>query len=111
MRRYCLAVDLIDDPKLIAEYESWHRKVWPEIIESIRSSGIEDMTIYRYSNRLFMIMEVNDDFSFEKKAAADLADPKVQEWEEFMWNFQQAITGVKQGEKWVLMEKIFQLYL
>ena len=109
MHRYCLAVDLIDDPKLIAEYESWHRKVWPEIIESIRSSGIEDMTIYRYSNRLFMIMEVNDDFSFGKKAAADLADPKVQEWEEFMWNFQQAIPGVKQGEKWVLMEKIFQL--
>lgn len=109
MRRYCLAVDLIDDPKLIAEYESWHRKVWPEIIESIRSSGIEDMTIYRYSNRLFMIMEVNDDFSFEKKAAADLADPKVQEWEEFMWNFQQAIPGVKKGDKWVLMEKIFQL--
>ena len=109
MPRYCLAVDLIDDPKLIAEYESWHRKVWPEIIESIRSSGIEDMTIYRYSNRLFMIMEVNDNFSFEKKAAADLADPKVQEWEEFMWNFQQAIPGVKKGEKWVLMEKIFQL--
>lgn len=109
MRRYCLAVDLKDDPKLIAEYESWHRKVWPEIIESIRSSGIEDMTIYRYSNRLFMIMEVNDDFSFEKKAKADLADPKVQEWEEFMWNFQQTIPGGKPGEKWVLMEKIFQL--
>jgi L-rhamnose mutarotase len=54
-------------------------------------------------------MEVNDNFSFEKKAVADLADPKVQEWEEFMWNFQQAIPGVKQGEKWVLMEKIFQL--
>lgn len=87
MRRYCLAVDLKDDPKLIAEYELWHKKVWPEIIESIRSAGIEDMKIYRYSNRLFMIMEVNDAFSFEKKAAADLADPKVQEWEEFMWNF------------------------
>lgn len=109
MHRYCLAVDLKEDPKLIEEYELWHKKVWPEIIQSIRSSGIEDMKIYRYSNRLFMIMEVNDEFSFEKKAAADLADPKVQEWEEFMWNFQQAIPGVRPGEKWVLMEKIFQL--
>ncbi len=109
MRRYCLAVDLKDDPKLIAEYELWHKKVWPEIIESIRSAGIEDMKIYRYSNRLFMIMEVNDAFSFEKKAAADLADPKVQEWEEFMWNFQQPIPGTKPGEKWVLMNKIFEL--
>lgn len=109
MPRYCLAVDLKDDPKIIAEYEFWHKKVWPEIIQSIRSSGIEDMSIYRYSDRLFMIMEVNDEFSFEKKAAADLADPKVQEWEDFMWKFQQAIPGVKPGEKWVLMEKIFQL--
>ena len=100
MHRYCLAVDLKDDPKLIAEYELWHRKVWPEIIQSIKSSGILDMAIYRYSNRLFMIMEVNNDFSFEKKAATDLVDPKVQEWEDFMWNFQQAIPGVKAGEKW-----------
>lgn len=109
MRRYCLAVDLKDDPKLIAEYELWHKKVWPEIIESMRSAGIEDMKIYRYSNRLFMIMEVNDAFSFEKKAAADLADPKVQEWEEFMRNYQQPIPGTKPGEKWVLMNKIFEL--
>jgi L-rhamnose mutarotase len=109
MKRYCLTVDLKDDPKLIAEYELWHTKVWPEIIESIRTSGIEDLTIYRYSNRLFMIMEVNEGFSFEKKAASDLANVKVQEWEEFMWNFQQAIPGVKAGEKWVLMDKIFQL--
>ncbi len=109
MTRYCLAVDLKADPKLIAEYELWHKRVWPEIIESIKTSGIEDMTIYRYSNRLFMIMEVNDDFSFEKKAASDHSNAKVQEWEELMWNFQQAIPGVKAGEKWVLMDKIFQL--
>lgn len=109
MRRYCLAVDLKNDSKLIEEYELWHKKIWPEILESIRSSGIEDMTIYRYSNRLFMIIEVNDMFSFEKKVAADLADYRVQEWEELMWNFQQAIPGVKAGEKWVLMDKIFQL--
>ena len=30
MRRYCLALDLKDDSALIAEYEEWHRKVYPE---------------------------------------------------------------------------------
>lgn len=107
MRRYCLAVDLIDDPDLIAVYEEWHRNVWPEIQESIRSSGIEQMEIYRLSNRLFMIMEVNDSFSFEAKAEADAMNPKVQEWETLMWNFQQALPFAKPGEKWVLMDKIF----
>lgn len=109
MDRYCLTLDLKDDPTLIAEYEAWHQKVWPEIIESIRSSGIENMQIYRFANRLFMIMEVNKKFSFEKKRTADAGNAKVQEWEELMWNYQQAIPGVKAGEKWVLMNKIFEL--
>lgn len=109
MKRYCLALDLKDDPALIAEYEAYHKKVWPEILESITGSGIASMEIYRVSNRLFMIMEVNDSFSFEKKSKADLANPKVQEWERLMWNYQQALPGAKPGEKWMLMEKIFSL--
>jgi L-rhamnose mutarotase len=109
MKRYCLAVDLKDDEKLISRYVAMHERVWPEILESIRSEGIESMKIYRFSNRLFMIMEVNDSFSFEKKAAADAANPKVQEWEELMWKYQQAIPGTKAGEKWVLMDQIFEL--
>ena len=70
-RRHCLALDLKDDPDLIAEYERHHREVWPEITRSIRESGIEDMEIYRIGNRLFMVMEVSEDFSFEAKAEAD----------------------------------------
>ena len=111
MKRYCLAVDLVDDPALIAEYEQWHtkEKVWPEIMKSIRESGILDMQIYRVGNRLFMIMEVDDMFSFERKAAMDADNPKVQEWEQLMWKFQQSMPFAKPGEKWVLMDKIFQL--
>lgn len=109
MNRYCLALDLKNDPKLIAEYDEWHQKVWPEILESITSAGIELMQIYRFANRLFMIMEVNDSFSFAKKAAADASNPTVQEWEELMWKYQQAIPGVADGAKWVLMNKIFEL--
>jgi len=58
MLRYCLALDLKDDPKLIAEYEAYHKKVWPEIIDSIKNSGIEILDIYRTGNRMFMIIEV-----------------------------------------------------
>jgi len=108
-KRYCLALDLIDDAALIAVYEQWHEHIWPEIKESIVSAGIEQMEIYRVSNRLFMIMDVNDSFSFEAKAKADAANEKVQEWETLMWNFQQALPFAKPGEKWVLMNKIFSL--
>lgn len=109
MKRYCLALDLVNDPDLIKEYEVMHQQVWPEIQESITSAGIDVMEIYRYGNRLFMIMEVNSKFSFEKKGAMDASNEKVQEWEKLMWKYQQAIPGAKAGEKWVMMDKIFEL--
>jgi L-rhamnose mutarotase len=109
MKRYCLTLDLKDDPGVIKGYEEHHKRVWPEIIRSIRSAGIEQMEIYRYGTRLFMVMGVNDDFSFEKKQQADNSNPKVQEWEELMWNYQQPISGAAKGEKWMLMKKIFEL--
>ncbi len=78
MKRYCLALDLKDDAELIAEYEQIHKNVWPQNIQGIKDAGITVMDIYRTGNRLFMIMEVSDDFSFEKKAAADATNEKVQ---------------------------------
>jgi len=109
MKRYCLALDLVNDPTLIAEYEAYHQEVWPEIQDSITTAGITDMEIYRFENRLFMIMEVDATFSFDHKGAMDASNPKVQEWEQLMWKYQQAVPGAKPGEKWVLMERIFKL--
>jgi L-rhamnose mutarotase len=108
-RRYCYTLDLVDDPQLIAAYERWHTQVWPEVLFSIQSSGIEEMEIYRYGNRLMMIMQVDAQYSHERKAALDLANEKVQEWEALMWKYQQGLPGAKEGEKWVLMNKIFEL--
>ena len=107
--RYCLALDLKPDAELIAEYRRYHERIWPEITKSIRDDGIGQMEIWLTGNRLFMIMETTPDFSFERKSAADASDPKVQEWERLMWNYQQAIPTARPGEKWVLMEKIFDL--
>jgi L-rhamnose mutarotase len=109
MKTFCLALDLKNDDKLIAEYEAYHQAVWPEILESITSSGIESMKIFRTGNRLFMIINASDSFSFEEKGKADASNPKVQDWETLMDTFQQRLPGAKAGEKWVLMEEIFSL--
>lgn len=109
LKRYCFALDLVDDPALMAEYKKYHEKIWPEITKSIVDSGIEVLEIYNVGNRMFMIMEVNESFSFERKSKMDAGNPKVQEWETLMWKYQQALPVAKPGEKWMLMEKIYQL--
>jgi len=108
MKRHCLALDLKNDVELITAYEEYHQNVWPEILQSLSDSGIQNMEIYRISNRLFMIIEVADDFSFENKAKLDANNTKVQDWEVLMWNYQQALPMAKPGEKWLPMDKIFE---
>lgn len=108
-RRFCLTLDLKDDPTLVAKYKRYHEKIWPEITRSIKDAGVIDMEIYLLETRLFMIMEVNESFSFDAKSRADRLNPKVQQWENLMSTFQKSLPQAKPGEKWVLMERVFKL--
>jgi len=109
MKQYCLALDLKDDPALIAEYEDWHTRVSPEIKKSITDAGIISFNIYRVGNRMFAIMETIDDFDPEQKASMDAANPLVQDWENLMWKYQQPLPFARPGEKWMMMKQIFTL--
>ena len=109
MKKYCFALDLKNDKKLIEEYDHYHKIVWPEIVDNIYMTGIVNMEIYRLETRLFMIMEAIDSFSMEEKEESDLMNQKVQEWEDLMWKYQQPLPGQKPGTKWVVMDKIFEL--
>ena len=113
-QRFCLTLDLKDDPQLIAEYKRYHEMIWPEITRSIKDpgikdSGIEDMEIYLLGTRMFVIMEVNESFSFEAQTKADQLNPRVQGWERLMGTFQKSLPQANPDEKWVLMERVFKL--
>lgn len=107
--RYCFALDLKDDPSLITEYENHHANVWPEVRDSFRRAGIENVELYRTGNRLFMLLDTNESFSFEKKKQIDEEDPVVQQWEALMGTYQQPLPWAKDGNKWVLMQTVFKL--
>ena len=109
MKRYCFALDLINDDELISSYKKHHKMVWPEIEKSIKESGVKNLEIYLVENRLFMILEANNNFSLEQKAVADDKDPRVQEWEKLMWKYQKALPTAGPNEKWLQMELIYKL--
>jgi len=109
MKRYVLALDLKPDEALIREYDAYHRAVWPEVLESLRNSGILEMEIFRVGNRLCMVLETTDDFTFEEKARLDAANPKVQQWETLMDTYQDRLPWVAPGAKWALMQSVFRL--
>jgi L-rhamnose mutarotase len=75
----------------------------------VLDAGIVDMEIYLAGTRLFMIMDVNETFSLAAKASADAANAKVQEWEAIMGQFQQPLPQSRPGQRWVEMERVFNL--
>lgn len=109
MPRLCLMLDLKDSSEMIAEYRRYHEHVWPEVTQSLRDAGILEMEIYLRSNRLFMVLDTVEGFSFEAKLQADAKNPKVCEWETLMAKFQQPLPGSKPGEKWQVMDLAFKL--
>lgn len=107
MKRYCQTLTLVDDEGMIARYVEAHSHVWPEIIEGQRQVGILDMQIYRKGRQLFMIMDVKDDFDFQKDMARLATLSRQAEWEAYVAQFQGCAADARSDEKWQLMERIF----
>lgn len=107
-KRFCLALDLKNDPQLIAEYLNHHapENCWPEICAGIKQSGIEIMDIYHTDNRLFMICEMPVEVDFEAAWQAMGTYERQAEWGALMSKFQQALPGHQL--EWVKMKKIYQ---
>ncbi len=110
MQRFCLALDLIDDPSLIAEYEQFHApgSAWPEVTQHDIDAGVLNIEIFRTGNRMFIILETDDAFTFEKKTKMDEQNSKIADWEALMWKFQKPLPWAKEGQKWILMNRIFR---
>ena len=108
--RHCLALDLKDDAALIAEYEAYHRSIWPEVRTHLHAHGVTGMEIYRLGTRMVMLMETDDArYDAEAMAPAMRNDTKINAWEELIWKFQAPTPWTPAGEKWVGMKRIFEL--
>lgn len=109
MKRICYTLNLKNNKTLIKEYINHHKNVWPEIIKSMKDSGIVNAEIYNFSTRLFLLIEVDETFSEKRKKDLDKKNKFVNDWEEMMLKYQELIPNSPHSEKWVKMNKIFKL--
>jgi L-rhamnose mutarotase len=111
LKRYCLTLDLKDDPELIRQYKYWHedKNIWPEIPRGIREVGFNEMDIYLRGTRMFMIVEADESVDFKVAMAKMATLPRQKEWAAFVAKFQQQLPDAKGDEKWMMMERVFKL--
>ena len=111
MTRQVLTVDLKDDPAVIEAYKAHHRRVWPEVLTSLRRAGLADLQIYLLGRRLVMVVELPDGLDVRRAFAAHaVSDPRVVEWEALMKTLQEPAPGSAAGEWWAVMQPVFHLH-
>ncbi|MCA9284066.1 MAG: L-rhamnose mutarotase [Phycisphaerales bacterium] len=109
MRSFAQCLDLVDDPRLIEAYDDLHRRVWPEVVQALRSIGVERMRIFRRGTRLFMYMETTDGFDPARDYQAYADQPRCREWDEQMRRFQRQVPGAPPDSWWAPMALVFDL--
>jgi L-rhamnose mutarotase len=108
--RHVMTVDLKHDPRGIAAYRRHHRRIWPEVRDSLLRVGVLRMDIYQLERRLVMVMDTKKGFDLKRSFAAHVAShPRCAEWEELMKTFQRAPPGARPAQLWTPMESIFHL--
>ncbi|SKA24083.1 L-rhamnose mutarotase [Consotaella salsifontis] len=109
--RKCFAVDIHDDPELIARYREWHRPGGPPaaVTAAIRADDIRALEIYLVGDRMFMLMEQGDRFDAVAKSKSDAENAEVRAWDALMRSFQKALPFAPKGSTWVEMERIYSL--
>jgi L-rhamnose mutarotase len=110
MTRHLFLVHLRDAPGVIAAYREHHQRVWPEVIDSLRRSGIQRMDIHLLGRTAVMTVEVTDGVDVLHAFAAHQASgPRVAEWEQLMKSLQEPSPDAAPGEWWARMEPVFHL--
>src|SRR5205814_4597758 len=86
-------------------YRDYHRRVWPEVLQSLRDVGVDAMDIYLLGRRAVMIVEMTDGLDYRRAFAAHLSsNPRVAERERLMKSLQEPAPGAAAGDWWAVME-------
>ena len=107
MPLFALTLDLKDDERLVEEYLEHHRQVWPEVLEALAGTGVEDIKIFLAGRRLFMVMVAPPGFTPEASFAEYRRNAVAGLWDELMKTYQQKLPGAGPQEWWMRLEPVF----
>ena len=106
MKRFGQTVHL--RPEVEAEYRRLHRKIWSEIEDAIRESGITNYSIFLKDGVMFAYYEyTGPDEELDQRMETLANAPRMQEWWAITKAMQIPLETRAEGEWWANMEEVF----
>lgn len=107
---FCISTNMVADTTMQNEYIKLHVEqqiLWPEVGEGFCNEGFQYITMWKSDRRLVLIVGIPSDMDLDEMSKKNAENhPKVQEWNEYMGQFQEELPGAEAGQKWIFMNKI-----
>jgi L-rhamnose mutarotase len=106
MQRMCRIIKV--KPEIIPEYKRIHAAVWPEILDAIRKSNVQNYSIFlREPENLLISYWEYVGSNYEQDMANIKKAPRMREWWDITDPMQEPLETRKDNEWWAETELVF----
>ncbi|NCI48187.1 L-rhamnose mutarotase [Sediminibacterium soli] len=105
-----LTANLVGNQRLQQQYLEAHATQflkWPEVGQGFCRAGFQQLQLFRNGRQLMLVISIPKDADFEKlNPKTTENNPRMQEWNRLMQQYQEGIAGTEKNETWVFLQKI-----
>ncbi len=109
-KNYLLTANLVEDTILQKEYVAYHNtqfEEWPEVAEGFCNADFLQLLVYRNGRQLLLVISIPADKTLDELNPKTVENnPRMDEWNQIMANYQEGIEGTSAGEVWVFLEPV-----
>jgi hypothetical protein len=105
-----LTANLVKDKKKQKEYLDHHAtqfEKWPEISNGFCNANFQQLLLFKNERQLMLVISIPKGESLDKLNPKTVENnPRVNDWNNIMKQYQEGIIGTKPGETWVFLQPI-----
>ena len=105
-----LTANLVSDTAKQSEYLQYHAtqyQQWPEVANGFCNADFQQLLVFRNGRQLMLVISIPTGESLDKlNPETTKNNPRVDDWNTIMKQYQEGIAGTKPGESWVFLQEV-----
>jgi hypothetical protein len=105
-----LTANLVPDERKQREYLQYHAtqfEKWPEVATGFCNASFQQLLVFRQGRQLMLVISIPHGASLDElNPKTTLHNPRVDDWNTLMKQYQQGLPGTKPGETWVFLKQV-----
>jgi hypothetical protein len=105
-----LTANLVKDKQKQREYLNYHAtqfEKWPELSKGFCNASFQQLLLFKNDRQLMLVISIPKGESLDKLNPKTVENnPRVNDWNNIMKQYQEGIAGTKPGETWVFLQPL-----